>query len=273
VRRRRHVTTTTVLAVVLAFLYLPILSVVVDALDKNGTLDTWGGATLHWFGVMADDPQFRSAFRTSALVAALTMVFSLCVALLIVLASAKLSKRTQSTFTLLTYARLILPEVVSSVGLYLLFDKLGIGLGLMPVVIGHTLFCSAYATVVIQARYAGVSAQFAEAAADLGAGPWRTFLKVTIPLLAPAIVVAGLLSFTFSFDDVVSSTFLSGASVETLPMLIIGMIRQRITPEVNAIAVTVMVVTIVTLVLLALAANIRSAAGLRPTRNVAARDK
>jgi ABC-type spermidine/putrescine transport system permease subunit II len=213
---------------------------------------------------MWHDGEFRSDIGTSAVVAALATAASVAVALLTVLGSARLSRGTQTAFTMLTYARLMLPEVVSGVGLFLLFKKLDIGLGLIPVVIGHAVFCSAYATVVIHARYAGVSSRFAEAAADLGAGPWRAFRKVTIPLLAPAIVVAALLSFTFSFDDVVSSTFLSGASVETVPMMIIGMIRRGVTPEVNAVAVTVMVVTLVTLVLVALAANVRSAAGLAP---------
>jgi ABC-type spermidine/putrescine transport system permease subunit II len=263
---RRRLSTAIILIVVLAFLYLPILSVMRDSLNKDPTLTTWGGATLHWFTVMWDDGEFRSDIGTSALVAVLATAASVAVALLTVLGSARLSRGAQTAFSMLTYARLMLPEVVSAVGLFLLFKKLDIGLGLFPVVIGHTVFCSAYATVVIHARYAGVSARFAEAAADLGAGPWRTFRKVTVPLLAPAITVAALLSFTFSFDDVVCSTFLSGTSVETLPMLIIGMIRRGITPEVNAIAVTVMVVTLVTLVLLALAANVRSAAGLAPAR-------
>lgn len=265
-RRRRRVWTTIVLVVVLLFLYLPILSVVKDSVNADRTLTTWGGATLHWFSVMFSDPEFRSDIGTSALIAVLATAVSVAVALLTVLGSARLSRGARAGFTMLTYARLILPEVVSAVGLFLLFRKVGIGLGLFPVVIGHAVFCSAYATVVIHARFAGLSARFAEAAADLGAGPWRTFTRVTIPLLAPAIVVAALLSFTFSFDDVVCSTFLSGANVETLPVLIIGMIRRGVTPEVNAIAVTVMVVTIVTLALLALAANIRAAADLTSAR-------
>jgi ABC-type spermidine/putrescine transport system permease subunit II len=107
------------------------------------------------------------------------------------------------------------------------------------------VFNSAYATIVIQARVATLSTELEEAAADLGAIPWRAFRRVTLPLLRPAVIVAALLIFTFSMDDVVTSAFLSGNSV-TLPVLIFGLMRFHVTPEVNAIAAGVTVLTLAT---------------------------
>jgi ABC-type spermidine/putrescine transport system permease subunit II len=116
------------------------------------------------------------------------------------------------------------------------------------VVVGHVVFNSAYATIVIQARMATLSPTLEEAAADLGATPWRTFWRVTLPLLRPAIVVAGLLAFTFSFDNVITSAFLGGDQA-TLPVLVFGLMRFHVTPAVNAIAAGVMLITLVTFVL------------------------
>jgi ABC-type spermidine/putrescine transport system permease subunit II len=265
--RKRHPFSTAILVAVLIFFYAPILVVAVNALNKDDTLNSWGGVTLHWFRQIFADDRIRTDFGTSALIAAATTVLSVAIAVTTVLAARRLPHGSRTAFNMITYARLVLPEVVMTVGLFLLFRRLDIELGLVPVVIGHTLFCSAYATVVVQARYAAISGRFSEAAADLGAGPWRTFRRVTLPLLAPALVVAGLLSFTFSFDDVVSSVFLSGSSLETLPMLMMGMIRRQVTPEVNAIAVAVMAITLVVVALVVAATNVRAAAGARSSRD------
>ena len=271
--RKRHSFSTAVLAAVLVLFYAPILVVAVNALNQDDTLNSWGGGTLRWFRQILADGRVRGDFGTSALIAAATTILSVAIALTTVLAARRLPHGGRTAFNMITYARLMLPEVVTAVGLFLLFRRFGIEMGLVPVIIGHTLFCSAYATVVVQARYAAVSGRFSEAAADLGAGPWRTFRRVTLPLLAPALVVAGLLSFTFSFDDVVSSVFLSGSSVETLPMLMMGMIRQRVTPEVNAIAVAVMTITFAVVALVVAATSVRAAGGVRSSRDGATDDE
>lgn len=261
--RRRPLFPTVMLAAVLVLLNLPILAVAVNSLNAGDTVTVWTGLSLRWFGEIIHDDRIRAAFWHSVVIGLLATAVSVAIGVMTTLAARLLPKRAQTAFTLSTYARLILPEVVTAVGLYLLFDYLGIGFGIATVVVGHALFCSAYATVVIQARYAGISDRYAEAAADLGARPMRTFRRVTVPLLAPALFVAALLSFAFSFDDVLSTTFLGGPGTETLPILMMGMIRQHVTPEVNAIAAMVMVATLVVVALLVAATNIRSVAGTR----------
>jgi ABC-type spermidine/putrescine transport system permease subunit II len=251
------------LGAVLLLLNLPILAVAINSLNAGDTVTVWSGLSLRWFDEIIHDDRIRAAFWNSIVIGLLATAVSLVIGVLTTLAVRLLPKQAQTAFTLTTYARLILPEVVTAVGLYLLFDYLGIGFGTATVVVGHALFCSAYATVVIQARYAGISDRFAEAAADLGATPMRAFRRVTVPLLAPALFVAALLSFAFSFDDVLSTTFLGGPDTETLPILMMGMIRQHVTPEVNAIAALVTVATLTVVALLVAATNIRAVAGAR----------
>ena len=159
--------------------------------------------------------------------------------------------------------RIILPETVIAIGLFLLLRREDVKLGVATIVIGHVVFNSAYATVVIQARMATLTDTLEQAAADLGATPWRVFRRVTLPLILPAVVVAGLLIFSFSFDDVVTSLFLGGSEVETLPVLLLGLIRLHVTPEVNAIGVLVMLTTTGLLALAAALTTVRGAVGAR----------
>jgi ABC-type spermidine/putrescine transport system permease subunit II len=174
-------------------------------------------------------------------------------------------RRARAVYDALIYARIILPEVVFATALFFLFLKLHFTLGLGAMIIGHTVWNSAYAAIIIQARMVGLDPALEEAAADLGATPWRAFRRVTLMTLLPAIAAAGLLAFTFSFDDVVTSFFLQGTSSSPLPIVIFGMIRFRITPEINAVGVMVMLFT-VALMSLAVTTLVAAGAVSRSTR-------
>jgi ABC-type spermidine/putrescine transport system permease subunit II len=247
--------------VVLAFLYLPIAVVVANAFNADRTLTHWGGLTFEWFSAAFGDHATWSALWESVRIAAVSTVLSLVIAVPAGLWARKASLRGRSLLDATTYIRIILPEIVAAVGLFLLFRRFDLALGMWTVVIGHVVFNSAYATIVIQARMATLSTTLEEAAADLGATPWRAFRRVTLPLLRPAIVVAALLSFTFSFDNVITSAFLGGDQA-TLPVLVFGLMRFHVTPAVNAIAAGVMLITLVTFVLAAAVVGLRSSASL-----------
>jgi ABC-type spermidine/putrescine transport system permease subunit II len=253
--------------VVLVFLYAPIAVVIANAFNSNVTLTGWGGFTLRWFRQAFSDGAVWSALWTSVRVALVSTAISLLIAIPGGLWTRRAGHRARSLFEASTYMRIILPEVVAAVGLFLLFRRLNVPLGMWTIVAGHVVFNSAYATIIIQARVATLTATLEEAADDLGAPPWRAFRRVTLPLLRPAIVVAALLIFTFSFDDVVTSAFLSGDDV-TLPVLIFGLMRFHVTPTVNAIGAGVMVITLVTFTLATGLAGFRSGtamlAGARP---------
>jgi spermidine/putrescine transport system permease protein len=178
------------------------------------------------------------------IIAVLSSLLSLAIALTGALWWRRAPGRARVVYDGLVYARIVVPEVVFASALFFLFLKIHFTLGLGTIVIGHAVLNSAYATLIIQARLIGLDPSLEEAAADLGATPWRTFRRVTLIALLPAIIAAGLLAFTFSLDDVVTSYFLQGTSQSPLPIVLLGMIRFRITPEINAVGVFVMFLTV-----------------------------
>jgi ABC-type spermidine/putrescine transport system permease subunit II len=255
--RRLPRPSTLVTVLVLAALYAPIVLVLVYSVNKDVALLHWKGFTWHWYSQAFHDPDVRHAFWISVQVAIVSTIISLVIAITAGLWWRHGSRRAHRLFDALTYSRIVLPEVVFAVGLFILFRKLGIGLGVVAVILGHVVFNSAYATIIIQARMATLGESLEEAAADLGARPWRVFRRVTLPLLMPAVLVAGLLAVTFSFDDVIISQFLGGTDAQTLPVLILGKIRLHVTPEVNAIGAGLMVITLVSFSMAGLVALLR----------------
>jgi ABC-type spermidine/putrescine transport system permease subunit II len=244
-RRRLPRPAAVVTAFVLFCLYAPIVVVLVYSVDKDPLLISWKGFTTQWYVQAFNDPQVRADLLTSLKVAALSTVISLTIAVCAGLWSRDASPRARRIFDAFTYSRIVLPEVVFALGLLVLFSKLHIPFGILAIVLGHVVFNSAYATVIIQARLASLSRTLEEAAADLGANRWRVFRRVTLPLLAPAVLVAGLLTISFSFDDVIVSQFLGGNNAEPISVLLLGLIHLHVTPEVNAIGAALMMITLV----------------------------
>lgn len=248
---------------VFAFLYAPIIIVFVNSFNADPLLVGWDGFTFDWYETAFKNERVRTDFSASVQIALLSTALSLSIAVAASLWARRASPRARRVFDATTYMRIVLPEVVLAISLFIFLRRLDVELGLWTIVIGHVVFNSAYATVVIQARLATLTTTLEEAAADLGAPPRRVFRRVTMPLLMPAIIVAGLLALTFSFDDVVTSLFLGGAETETLPVLLLGMIRLRVTPEVNAIGAAVMLITMVSFALAVMVASIGTSAGVR----------
>jgi ABC-type spermidine/putrescine transport system permease subunit II len=251
--KRRISPAAVVTVLVLACLYLPIGMVVVNAFNADESLLGWGGATTRWLTEAFADPKVQRDFVTSCVIALLSTVVAVALSLAAVMAVSRLPRRAGAMLQTLTYARLMIPEVVIAGGILLVIQRLGLTTGTWSVVAGHIVFCSAYATLVLQSRFATLTGTYDEAAADLGASPRRVFLRVLWPMMMPAVVVASLLSFTFSFDDVVSTVFLAGPETETLPVLILSLARHGTSPEINAIAVAFMFVSLVLMCLVALA--------------------
>ena len=250
-------------ALVFVFLYLPIGIVVLNSFNADEALLGWGGFTTQWYSQAFSNSRVRDDFVTSLQVALASTAISLVIAVTAGLWMRRASTRARRALDATTYMRIVLPEVVVALALFLVLRRYEIPLGVPAIVAGHVIFNSAYATLIIQARLATMTDVLEEAAADLGASPVRTFRRVTLPLLMPAVIVAALLTLSFSFDDVVTSLFLGGPNAETLPVLLLGLIRLHVTPEVNAIAVGVTAITMVTFGLAAAVMSIRDAAGVR----------
>ena len=255
---RRHPISALLSALVIAFLWLPLVVVLIGSFDSNALLTSFTGATGHWYSQALHNKDVRAGFETTLIIAVLSSLLSLAIALSGALWWRRAPGRARTVYDGLVYARIVVPEVVFASALFFLFLKIHFTLGLPTIVIGHAVLNSAYATLIIQARLIGLDPALEEAAADLGATPWRAFRRVTLITLMPAIIAAGLLAFTFSLDDVVTSYFLQGTSQSPLPIVLLGMIRFRITPEINAIGVLVMFLTVA---LMTLAVGTLTAAG------------
>ena len=243
---RRHPVVTLIGVLGIAFMWLPIAVVILNSLNADPTLVHWAGFTSRWLRESVGDPQVRSGLSTSLVVGVLTTVLSVFVALTGVLWRRRASALGRRLFDVSVYVRLVLPAVVSATALFLIFTRAGVQLGVVTVVIGQSVWDSAFATVVLQARVRTLDPAVEEAAADLGARPIGVFFRVTLPALVPGILAAAVLAFSLSFDDVVTAFFLAGSQLTTLPLLIFGLIRFRVTPEVNAIGsfVTILLMAI-----------------------------
>ncbi len=233
------------LALGFAFLYLPIIALVVYSFTDSPVPNVWAGFSLRWYTKLMGDEDIRAALFLSLQVAAGTAVGSV---ILGTLAALTLERHPQfkgrTLFTGMINAPLVMPEVIVGLSLLLMLvaTQRLFGVperGLVTIWLGHMLVGTAYATVVIAARLRDLNPQFEEAAQDLGARPLQVFFLVTLPMIAQSLLAAGLLTFTLSLDDVVMSAFLSGPGSTTLPLVIFSRARLGLDPTVNALATVV----------------------------------
>lgn len=240
-------------ALVYLFLYVPIAIVVVYSFNESRQVLVWGGVSTRWYSSAFADPQITGPLRTSLVVAVLTALLATTLGTLAALAIGRANHWLRLGFDALVYTSLIVPEVVIALSSLLFLnaafrflDGFGfhLGFGVPTIVAGHVLFNLSLVILVVRARMAGMDRTLIEASGDLFATPWRTFIGVTLPQLAPAVLAGALLSFTFSMDDVVLSTFLSGVGSTTLPMRVFSMIRFGVTPVVNAVSTVMLVLTL-----------------------------
>lgn len=240
------------LGLILVFLYAPLARVVVNALNTNELGTSFDGFTLDWYRAAWNDETVRDSLRVSLVLALVASALSTTLALAAVIGARASSGPLRTVWRLLTASRLLLPEVVIAAGISVLLPVLGIQLGWIALVIGHVVFQTAFAIVLIEARASGRDPRLEDAAADLGAPPARVLRTVVLPDLAPGIWAAALLTFLFSFDDVVLSRLLASPDTPTLPVTILSLISRRPSPEIDAIGTVVMGVGLVVFVVAAL---------------------
>ena len=237
----------------LAFLYVPILSMVVFSFNNSRLVTVWDAAhspTLKWYvALLSNGPILRAAWlsiRVAAGAATGAVVLGALVGLVLVRFG---PFRGRTLLSAMTTAPLVMPEVITGLSLLLLFVALEQligwprGRGVLTIVLAHITFTMSYVAVVVQSRLAGFDESLEEAAMDLGARPVTVFFRITLPLIVPAIVSGWLLAFTLSWDDVVVSQFVAGPASTTLPMVIFSKVRLGVSPDVNALA-TLMVLVV-----------------------------
>ncbi len=243
--------TRTALVAGLCFLYAPILVLIAYSFNASPLVTVWGGLSGRWYGALFADAPLLAAAWVSLKVAILS---SLVATILGTLAALVLERhgrfRGRALFTGLVFGPIVMPEVMIGLSLLLMFIGIGLDRGILTIVIAHATFCTGFVAVVVAARLRGLDRSLEEAAADLGATPFRVLTTVTLPLLAPAVAAGALLAFTLSLDDLVIASFVSGPGSTTLPMRLYSQVRLGVNPEINA-ASTLLVGLVSAAVLLA----------------------
>lgn len=226
-----------------AFLYAPIVSLVIFSFNRSRLVTVWGGFSTKWYAELLRDPQILDAAWLSLKIAFISATLALILGTMASVALVRFGRiRGRTLLTGMTTAPLVMPEVITGLSLLLLFVAMEAtlgwpaGRGLTTIIIAHTTFCLAFVAVVVQSRLSDMDASLEEAARDLGAGPLRVFFDVTLPVIAPALVSGWLLAFTLSLDDLVIASFVSGPGSSTLPMVIFSKVRLGVSPDVNALA-------------------------------------
>ena len=235
-RRGLSVFNLTSLALGLAFLYLPIAILVIYSFNASRLVAVWGGWSTRWYAALFDDSAMLDAAAASFSIAAASAAAATVLGTLAALALTRLGRfRGRLAFSAMIYAPLVMPEVITGLSLLLMFVAAGVDRGFVTVTAAHTTLTMCFVTVVVQSRLASFDRSLEEAAMDLGCPPTRTFLTVTLPLIAPAVVAGFLLAFSLSLDDLVIASFTTGPGATTLPMRIYSEVRLGVKPEINAI--------------------------------------
>lgn len=234
-----------------AFLYIPILLLIIYSFNGSRLVTIWGGFSTEWYVALLEDEQLLDAVWVTLRVAFLSSLVATVLGTMAAIALTRYGRFFgRSVFSGMTYAPLVMPEVITGLSLLLLFVAIGFERGFWTIMLAHTTFTMCFVAVVVQSRLVTFDRSLEEAALDLGCPPFKTFFIITLPLILPAVVSGFMLAFTLSMDDLVIASFTTGPGATTLPMRIYSQVRMGVTPEINAIC-TVMIGFIAIIVLIA----------------------
>ncbi|EJL53238.1 MULTISPECIES: ABC transporter permease [unclassified Rhizobium] len=219
-----------------AFLYLPIVLLVVFSFNESKLVTVWGGFSTKWYVSLLHNQALLDAAWVTIRVGLLSATAATILGTLAAIALVRYTRfRGRMLFSGMVYAPLVMPEVITGLSLLLLFVAIGLDRGFWTITLAHTTFTMCFVAVVVQSRLVSFDSSIEEAAQDLGAPPVRTFFEVTLPIIAPAVLSGWILAFTLSLDDLVITSFTSGPGATTLPMKIYSQVRLGVTPEINAV--------------------------------------
>ncbi len=227
-----------------AFLYLPIVLLVIFSFNESKLVTVWGGFSTKWYASLLHNEGLKDAAWVTIRVALLSASIATVLGTLGALAMTRYTRfRGRILFSGMIYAPLVMPEVITGLSLLLLFVAVGFDRGFWTVTLAHTTLTMCFVAVVVQSRLVTFDRSLEEAAMDLGATPVTTFMQITLPVILPAVVSGWMLAFTLSLDDLVIASFTSGPGATTLPMKIYSQVRLGVTPEINAVC-TIMIAVI-----------------------------
>lgn len=229
------------MAVTYLFLYIPIIALVGMSFNSSHSPFKWDGFSTKWYGVLSHDTTVMKGLTNTLIVAFSSTILATILGTTLAVGLHQYSK--SSFLDAFSLAPAIMPDIVLGIGLLALYALLSMTLGLYSVVIAHVVFSMAFVSAVVKARLAHTDPSLREASLDLGGGRVVTFMKITLPALRPAIIAGALLAFTLSLDEFVIAFFTNGPTTPTLPIIIYSMVRFGVTPEINALASLLMLIS------------------------------
>lgn len=219
-----------------AFLYLPILLLIIYSFNDSRLVTVWGGFSTRWYTSLFHNQALLDAAWVTLRVAFVSATLATILGTMAAVALTRMGRfRSRTLFAGMLYAPLVMPEVITGLSLLLLFVAIDLNRGFWTVMLAHTSFTMCFVAVVVQSRLITFDRSLEEAAMDLGATPLQTFFSVTLPIIAPAVAAGWMLAFTLSLDDLVIASFTTGPGATTLPMRIYSQVRLGVTPEINAV--------------------------------------
>ncbi|MGO8312316.1 ABC transporter permease [Rhizobium ruizarguesonis] len=219
-----------------AFLYLPIVLLVIFSFNESKLVTVWGGFSTKWYVSLRSNQALLDAAWVTLRVGLLSATLATILGTMAALTLVRYTRfRGRMLFSGMVYAPLVMPEVITGLSLLLLFVAIGLDRGFWTITLAHTTLTMCFVAVVVQSRLLSFDHSIEEAAQDLGAPPVRTFFEITLPIIAPAVASGWILAFTLSLDDLVIASFTSGPGATTLPMRIYSQVRLGVTPEINAV--------------------------------------
>lgn len=230
---------------VLAFLYLPIIVLIINSFNESRYGGEWTGFSFKWYQQLWNEDAIWHSLTNSLIIAVSATAASTVLGTMAAFALYRYKTRTQMIHYGMIYAPLVVPDILMGISLLLFFVALNVQLNLFTVFVAHTTFCLSYVVMVILARLQNINYSVIEAAQDLGANTWIIFKKILLPLLSPGLIAAGLLSFTISLDDFIITSFVAGPGSTTLPLYVYSMIKFGSTPLINALSTILLSVTFV----------------------------
>jgi len=246
------------LAVILFLTYVPIILTVIYSFNESKLTSVWEGFSLKWYRELISDRDLREALINSLVLAASSCAAATVIGTMGAVGMKKVPLKTNGLIEYISTLPMMIPEIILGMVFLAAFSLVGLPFGMTTLIIAHTTFCVPYIFMMVRARLAGMDQSVEDAARDLGAGPFRLFWDITLPMILPAVLSGMLLAFAMSFDDVIISLFVTGPKVNTLPVKIYTKLKTGVTPEINALA-TVMLTVIVAVLLLVNVISGRSA--------------
>ncbi len=237
------------MTLVYAFLYLPIIVLIANSFNANKFGMRWGGFTTKWYEALINNDSLMQAAWHSLNVAVFSATAATLIGSLTAVALFRYRFRGKGAVNGMLFVVMMSPDIVMAISLLALFLVMGVQLGFFTLLVAHITFCLPFVVVTVYSRLNGFDVKMLEAAKDLGASEWVILKQIIFPLAKPAVAAGWLLSFTLSLDDVIISSFVTGPTYEILPLKIYSMVKVGISPEVNALATVMLIVSLILVVI------------------------